>query len=224
MTRRARLGGPYLDHDLTGRVLAAVPQAPARRRLRQPLRGALLAVALAQLAITVPLLVLGHDPEAGTHAAHELGSFDLALAIAFAVGAIRPALSAGLVWTCGIAAAGLAGTAIADLIGGQTFGADEAQHLVAVAGAALLIWQARIGGTGIADAGTGTGTGDAGGWPRAATGSSAAEPETVSRLADQRQPPGGAARVTGPDAARVTQTAGPRDREGRKPDGREEVA
>ena len=97
---------------------------------------------------------MGHDHDAGAHAAHELGSFDLALAIAFAVGAIRPALSAGLAWTCGIAAAGLAGTAIADLIGGQTIGADEAQHLIAVAGAVLLIWQARIAGTGIADAGT----------------------------------------------------------------------
>jgi hypothetical protein len=42
----------------------------------------------------VPLLILGHDQGAGTHAAHELGSFDLALAIAFAVGAIRPACSA----------------------------------------------------------------------------------------------------------------------------------
>ena len=81
----------------------------------------------------------------GLHAAHELGSFDLALAIAFAVGAIRPALSAGLAWPCAIAAAGLAGTAVTDLIGGQTLGADEAQHLVAVAGALLLFWQARTG-------------------------------------------------------------------------------
>ena len=105
MTRRARLGGPFLDHDLTGRVLAAIPPAPARRRLRLALRAALLAAALGQLAVTVPLLILGHDHDAGTHAAHELGSFDLALAIAFAVGAIRPALSAGLAWPCGIAAA-----------------------------------------------------------------------------------------------------------------------
>ena len=65
LTRRARLGGPFLERDLTGQVLAAVPPAPARRRLRLALRGALLAVALAQLAITVPLLVLGHDHDAG---------------------------------------------------------------------------------------------------------------------------------------------------------------
>jgi predicted anti-sigma-YlaC factor YlaD len=155
MTRRARLGGRFLEQggrfleqDLTARVLAAIPPEPARRRRvawggGMARRTGLAAVAAAQLAITIPLLILGHDHDAGLHAAHELGSFDLALAIAFAVGAVRPALSAGLAWPCAIAAAGLAGTAIVDLIAGQTFGADEAQHLVAVAGAALLCWQAR---------------------------------------------------------------------------------
>jgi predicted anti-sigma-YlaC factor YlaD len=207
MTRRARLGGTFLDRDLTGQVLAAIPAASPRRRLRLSLRGALLAAALAQLAITVPLLVLGHDHDAGPHAAHELGSFDLALAIAFAVGAIRPALSAGLAWTCAIAAAGLAGTAIADLIGGQAIGADEAQHLIAVAGAVLLIWQARITSTGAADAGTA----DATDWPQSAPGSLAAEPGTVFRLDAPPRFPGGAARATAPDTVRETQAAGPPD-------------
>jgi predicted anti-sigma-YlaC factor YlaD len=235
MTRRARLGGTFLDHDLTSRVLAAVPPVPARRRLRLALRWALLAVALGQLAITVPLLILGHDPEAGTHAAHELGSFDLALAIAFAVGAIRPALSAGLAWTCGIAAAGLAGTAIADLIGGQTIGADEAQHLIAVAGAALLIWQARTTDTSTAESAGVTG------WPEAAPSSLPAEPGISSRLDGLPRSPGGsAARVTEPGTARVTPAAGlpdgaqieagqgqdgsRRSQQGQDGDGREAVA
>jgi predicted anti-sigma-YlaC factor YlaD len=143
VTRRARLGGPFLDHDLTAQVLAAVPAADSGRRRRFTQRAGLAAMAAVQLAITVPLLLLGHDHGAGPHAAHELGSFDLSLAIAFAVGAIRPALAAGLSWPCAIAASGLAGTALVDWIGGQTPGADEAQHLVAVAGALLLIWQAR---------------------------------------------------------------------------------
>jgi predicted anti-sigma-YlaC factor YlaD len=146
VTRRARLGGPALDHDLTAAVLAATRPHHPRRRRRLAQRTGLVAVALAQLAITVPLLILGHDHDAGMHAAHELGSFDLALAIAFLVGAVRPALSAGLAWPCGIAAASLVGTAIIDLIGGQTIGADEAQHLIALAGAALLFWQARTAG------------------------------------------------------------------------------
>jgi len=150
VTRRARLGGAFLDHDLTARVLAAVPPPPARPLRGTARRGALVAVAVAQLAITVPLLILGHDHGDGMHAAHELGSFDLALAIAFCVGAIRPALSAGLAWPCCIAAGGLAGTAVLDLTGGQAFGADEAQHLVALAGALLLLWQARTVSAGTA--------------------------------------------------------------------------
>jgi predicted anti-sigma-YlaC factor YlaD len=142
MTRRVRLGGAFLDHDLTPGVLAAVPVARDRTRLRLARRCLLIALALAQVAIAVPML-LGHDREAGVHAAHELGSFNLALAIAFAVGAIRPRLSAGLAWPCGMAAGGLVTTAIIDLIGGQAIGADEAQHLAALAGAALLVWQSR---------------------------------------------------------------------------------
>jgi predicted anti-sigma-YlaC factor YlaD len=145
VTRRARLGGPFLDRDLTSRVLAATPAASTGRGRRIAKQAALAAMSAAQLAISVPLL-LGHGHDAGLHAAHELGSFNLSLAIAFAVGAIRPALSAGLAWACAIAAAGLAGTAVIDLIGGQAPGADEAQHLVAVAGALLLIWQTRTNG------------------------------------------------------------------------------
>jgi len=144
LTRRTRLGGAVLERDLTEGVLAAVPPSRRGRRLRLSLRAALLAVAIAQLAITVPLLILGHDRDAGAHAAHELGSFDLALAIAFIVGAVRPRLSAGLAWPCGIAAGGLVATAIIDMIAGQTFGVDEAQHLIALAGALLLLWQTRL--------------------------------------------------------------------------------
>jgi predicted anti-sigma-YlaC factor YlaD len=237
VTRRARLGGPFLDRDLTGQVLAAISPAPARRRLRLAVRAALLAVALGQLAITVPLLILGHDHDAGAHAAHELGSFDLALAIAFVVGAIRPPLSAGLAWPCGIAAAGLVGTAIVDLIGGQTIGADEAQHLIAAAGAALLVWQARTAGTRAADAGAG----DATDWPQVASGSPAAS--AASWLDGPLQSPGdGAARLSAPDAAQVAPAGGlpdaaavragteqgpdsaRRSRPGRDGDGKEAVA
>jgi len=201
LTRRARLGGPFLERDLTAQVLAAVlPVQPGPRRFARGAglaqRGGLTAVALAQLAITVPLLILGHDHDAGAHAAHELGSFDLALAIAFAVGAIRPALSAGLAWPCGAAAAGLVATAIADLIGGQTIGADEAQHLIAVAGAALLCWQARTLRSGAAGSAVETP------WPWAAPPSGrewAAGQVTVLRPETPPEPNDG-----GSDAAQAT--------------------
>jgi predicted anti-sigma-YlaC factor YlaD len=213
LTRRARLGGPFLDHDLTGQVLAAAPPAPERLRLRLrlALRAALLAASLGQLAVTVPLLVLGHEPETGRHAAHELGSFDLALAIAFAVGALRPALSAGLAWTCAIAAGGLAGTAIADLAGGRAIGADEAQHLIAVAGALLLVWQARIARAGAADAGAA----EVPGWAEAPLSSGAAEPGGAPRLAvPPRYPGDGAARVSAPGPGDAPPAGGEREEAG----------
>jgi predicted anti-sigma-YlaC factor YlaD len=167
LTRMARLGGHALGHDLAPRVLAALPEGerarPARagRLTRSPraewIRVALVLVAAAQFAITVPLLIMGHDLDAGAHAAHELGSFDLSLAIAFAVGAVKPRLSAGLAWPCCIAALGLAVTAVLGILAGQTIGADEAQHLIAIAGALLLLRQARTGSTGTAGTGAGTG-------------------------------------------------------------------
>jgi len=192
VTRRARLGGSFLTQDLTAQVLAAAPAAAPGRRRRFTQRAALAAVAIAQLAITVPLLLLGHDHDAGTHAAHELGSFDLSLAIAFAVGAVRPALSAGLAWPSAIAAAGLTGTAILDLMDGQTLGADEAQHLLAVAGALLLIWQARTSGRGPAAAAVSPFRATAGplpGFPGGDTAATATGPGIAPRRGDG-VPPG----------------------------------
>jgi predicted anti-sigma-YlaC factor YlaD len=214
LTRRARLGGSFLDHDLTPRVMAAVPAAPTQAisRLSRVQRGGLVVAALAQLAITVPLLVLGHDHDAGTHAAHELGSFDLALAVAFAVGAIRPALSAGLAWPSAIAACGLIGTAVADLIGGQTVGADEAQHLIALAGAALLCWQARTVRGGSAAAAV------SGRQAPAGVGRGAAGTAPVYLLEDPPKAPqgGDAARVSGPG---ISAGAAGRQPAGAQPDG-----
>jgi predicted anti-sigma-YlaC factor YlaD len=163
LTRMARLGGHGLDHDLAPRVLAALPEperAGSAVRFARSLRAAwiriaLILVAIAQLAITVPLLIFGRDTGAGAHAAHELGSFDLSLAIAFIVGAARPKLSAGLAWPCCIAALGLAITAVTGMIAGQTVGADEAQHLIAIAGALLLLRQVRAVSTGTAGEGAG---------------------------------------------------------------------
>jgi predicted anti-sigma-YlaC factor YlaD len=210
VTRRVRLGGAFLDHDLTAGVVAAIPAAdPARTRLRLAKRGGLIALALAQLAIAAPMLSLGHDHDAGVHAAHELGSFNLALAIAFAVGAIRPALSAGLAWPCGIAASGLLMTAIIDLIGGQAIGADEAQHLVALAGAALLVWQSRLGDAGSAGPAARPAARPAA--DPAVTRLGAARTDAAARFDGQRGHPWSddAARVTEPDVAAQAMTGQP---------------
>ncbi len=200
MTRRVRLGGAFLDRDLTSRVLAAVPAAEPMRLLRLAQRGALVALALAQFAIAAPMLFLGHDHDAGVHAAHELGSFNMALAIAFAVGAIRPRLSAGLAWPSGMAATGLVITAIADLISGQAIGADEALHLVALAGAAVLVWQDRTIGAGAAGPAIATREGHSETWQ------GTVRTDSVARFEGSPDRPwgGDAARVTDPDIAART--------------------
>lgn len=163
LTRMARLGGHGLDHDLAPRVLAALPE-PERARpavrlawsLRAEwIRAALVLVAIAQFAITLPLLIFGHDHGASARAAHELGSFELSLAIAFVVGAAKPKLSAGLAWPCCIAALGLAVTAMIAMIDGQAVTAARAQHVITIVGALLLLWQARIVSAGTSGAGTG---------------------------------------------------------------------
>jgi len=197
VTRRVRLGGSFLDHDLTSRVLAAVPAAEPMRRLRLAQRAALVALALAQFAIAAPMLFLGHDHDAGVHAAHELGSFNMALAIAFAVGAIRPALSAGLAWPSGMAAIGLVVTAVADLISGQAIGVDETLHLVALAGAAVLIWQYRTIGSGTAAPVLAAEKGQVG------TAHDTVGADSVVRFTGPPDRPwgGDAARVTDPDIA-----------------------
>lgn len=143
VVRRIRLTSVSLDHDLTDQVLARLEPAAPPGQTPFLQRALLLVIGLAQLAVTVPLLLLGHDGEGTRHVAHELGSFDLALAVAYVVGALRPQLSSGLAWPCSIAAGGLAATALIDIGMGQTPGVDEIQHLVAVAGAALLCWGAR---------------------------------------------------------------------------------
>jgi copper transport protein len=139
-TRRARLtatdGVPDRAEDIAAAVLAAddpVP-SPGRRRARIGLA----VIAAAQLAVTIPVLVLGHDHSTPMHVAHELGSFDLALAVGFLVAVFRPARAAGMAPLVGVAAVALVATAGIDLAAGRTQVSEEAPHLLAVAGCVLL--------------------------------------------------------------------------------------
>ncbi|GEM_PF-232352 len=101
-------------------------------------RLALVVVAAAQLALCVPILILGHDRSAPLHVAHEMGSLDGALGVGFLVAASRPARAMGMRSLVGMAAALLVLTAVIDLAGGYTSLLDEAPHLLVVAGWLLL--------------------------------------------------------------------------------------
>jgi predicted anti-sigma-YlaC factor YlaD len=101
-------------------------------------RLALVIVAVGQIAITVPALVFGSDHDAPMHVAHEMGAFDLALAVGFLVAAWRPSRARGMSTIVGVAALVLILTAMIDLAAGRTTPGDEAPHLLAVMGWLLL--------------------------------------------------------------------------------------
>jgi predicted anti-sigma-YlaC factor YlaD len=141
VTRRMRLAiaGPAPLAPET--VLRATVTAEQRASWRRPIvltRILLVAVALGQVAVTVPALVFGSDAGVPIHVAHEMGSFDMALAVGFLVAAWRPERAQGMRGFVGAAALLLIVTAVIDLLGGRTTPADEAPHLLAVAGWVLL--------------------------------------------------------------------------------------
>jgi predicted anti-sigma-YlaC factor YlaD len=143
VTRRARMTGWTPPGELPD--FAALVGAVAVRRtawLPRVLTGLLAAAALGQLVLAVMLLG-GAADQMGMHGDHELGIFDITLAVAFGVGALRPKLAAGLAWAAGAAAAGLLATATADVIDHHTIELHELKHLIAVGGALLLWWTAR---------------------------------------------------------------------------------
>jgi predicted anti-sigma-YlaC factor YlaD len=125
--------------DLTATVLEA-----ARKQRHRPdpwtstLRLGLVAVAIAQLALAVPGLVYGSDEGAPVHVAHEVGAWDLALAIAFVFAAWRPLRAVGLLPFAAALSGGLILTAIIDVAHGRAVALTETTHLLELVGTVLL--------------------------------------------------------------------------------------
>jgi predicted anti-sigma-YlaC factor YlaD len=97
----------------------------------------LLLVSGAQLMLAVPAL-LGRDPGASVHIAHEQGSWAMALAVGLLVVALRPARAAAMLPLVAALAAGLALTMTLDIWAGRTQAATEAPHGLAFLGLGLL--------------------------------------------------------------------------------------
>lgn len=147
VTRRARLGVAQPVPVRTAKVAAAARAAarvPRQARLAALVRVGLVAVAFGQLAFTVPCLLFGHDHSAPEHIAHEMGSFDAALAVGFLVAAWRPGRALGMRALVGVASALLVVTAVIDLVAGRTSVGDEAPHLLAVAGWLMICYLASV--------------------------------------------------------------------------------
>jgi predicted anti-sigma-YlaC factor YlaD len=145
VTRRARLQPAHPGPSRAAEVLAAVPaRTPATRRPGRAglARASLAGIAAAQLALTIPCLLLGQDHSAPEHIAHEAGSFGAALTAGFLVAAWRPQRALGMRALVGVAAMLLLLTAVADLAAGRTNLGDETPHLLAVAGWLLVCYLA----------------------------------------------------------------------------------
>lgn len=146
--RSARLAAAAEVPDLTAQVFAAIDArqgAWSRPTLRRVGRFALAAVGVLQLALAVPLLVVGDGVGAPHHVARELGAFDIALGVGFLIAARQPTRAFGLLPMAGVLVACLLAVAGIDLASGRTGLVAEARHLLAVAGVALL-WQFSRGG------------------------------------------------------------------------------
>jgi len=140
VTRRVRVASARVVPPPSARLHATVAarHTPPWRRERVLVRAGLLLVAAVQVAVTLPALILGSDHGAPIHVAHEMGSFDMALAVGFVIAAWQPSRARGAGTIVGAAALLLVATAVIDLAAARTSASDELPHLLAVAGWLLL--------------------------------------------------------------------------------------
>jgi predicted anti-sigma-YlaC factor YlaD len=142
VTRAVRVP-PAEVPDLTVRILAGpvrVPPVPARRPV---LRLAVAVAAAVQLVLALPVLLGGADH----HSSRELASFDVALAVGFALAAYRPDRARAYVPIALVLAVCLALTSALDMASSSTAIVHEIGHLAAVVQAGLLWALSRIPGS-----------------------------------------------------------------------------
>ena len=126
--------------DLTPAILAAIGDdaaAPASDT-RLTLRWILAVLALVQIGVAVPALLLGSDADLPVHAARHLGSFDIAVAVGFLFAAWRPARIPGLLPVVAALVACLVASSLLDVAAGNTGALGEAHHATEFAGLAVL--------------------------------------------------------------------------------------
>jgi predicted anti-sigma-YlaC factor YlaD len=129
--------------DRTEAIMAVVnrrevDRAPAASR-RRILRVAVGAAAVVQLVLALPALLGGLGLMDSPHAGRELASFDVALAVGFALAAYRPGRARAYLPVAVVLAGCLAVTSAVDIARSSTLPGHELGHL-AVAVQALLLW------------------------------------------------------------------------------------
>jgi predicted anti-sigma-YlaC factor YlaD len=128
--------------DLSASILAAIgePVAPAPVDERTFfLRVCLAVVAVIQLAMAVPALVLGDDAGLPTHVARHLGSFAVALGVGLLVVAWRPDRAAGVLPVIGVVVLCLFISSVADIVTGRAAPGTEVSHAPELVGL-VAVW------------------------------------------------------------------------------------
>jgi predicted anti-sigma-YlaC factor YlaD len=148
ITRTVRLQPVHVP-DLTARILAAVSASSitatqaARERVRSRrriLQVALGVSALVQLGLAIPALLTGDV----LHTSREAASFDIALAVGFALAAWRPERARAFVPVAFVLAGCLTLTSFFDVAGGAAILAHEISHVAALAQALILLALSRM--------------------------------------------------------------------------------
>jgi predicted anti-sigma-YlaC factor YlaD len=138
MHRGARVAPAPPVPDLTPRVLAAIDaeRAPGPTH-GDAWRAALAVVALIQIVLAAPALLLGDDAGLPIHSARHLGSFAVALGVGFLVVAWKPSRVAGVFPLAAALVACLVLTSSIDVAGGDARALSELTHSTELLGLAL---------------------------------------------------------------------------------------
>jgi predicted anti-sigma-YlaC factor YlaD len=110
-----------------------------RRFDPQALRAGLIALAVVQMALALPVLLLGRDAGAPVHIAREVGSFDFALAVGFLFVGWRPVRAYGMLPLVAALVGCLGITTAVDLARGTATFLGESAHLLDLMGLAA-VW------------------------------------------------------------------------------------
>ena len=136
----ARIHSAQAIPNLAADILRTARQQswPAGDSSLRPLRWGLGLVALLQLVLTVSSVLAGPHVGPPAHVAHELGSWDLALAVGFLFAALHPARAWGLLPLVAALVGGLLLTTGIDIVGGNAALVSETTHVLEVIGLGLL--------------------------------------------------------------------------------------
>jgi predicted anti-sigma-YlaC factor YlaD len=145
--RSVRLAPAPEIPDLTPGILTAIGAESLEADLLKDgetdtnvaLRWILVAIAVAQIAVAIPALVLGSDAGLPVHAARHIGSFDVALGVGFLYAAWKPSRIPGLLPLVAALVVCLVGSSLLDVADGSTKALGEVQHVLDFVGLAV-VW------------------------------------------------------------------------------------